>query len=99
MPPVAIDILLEIPGITFNTAWRNRITHIIDDDSGLTAHFISRDDLIAAKLASGRARDLADVEELRNAEAHAAAEVIRSVKPRTPRARATRNRKRLRPRP
>jgi hypothetical protein len=38
----------------------------------LTAHFISRDDLIAAKLAAGRTRDLADVEELRKA---AAAEV------------------------
>ena len=29
--------------------------------------FISKDDLIAAKLASGRARDLADVEDIRAA--------------------------------
>ena len=31
------------------------------------ACFISKDDLIAAKLASGRTRDLADVEEIRAA--------------------------------
>ena len=30
-------------------------------------YFISRDDLIASKLASGRTRDLADVEEIREA--------------------------------
>jgi hypothetical protein len=33
----------------------------------LKASFISRDDLIAAKLASGRAQDLADVEAIRKA--------------------------------
>jgi hypothetical protein len=34
----------------------------------LTAFFISKEDLIAAKLASGRTRDLADVAEIRKAE-------------------------------
>jgi Nucleotidyl transferase AbiEii toxin, Type IV TA system len=66
-PPVAIDILPDIPGVTFNAAWKNRSTRVIDEASGLTAHFISREDLIAAKLAAGRPRDLADVEELRKA--------------------------------
>ena len=75
VPPVSIDILPEIPGVTFLTAWKNRVTHIIDDASGLTAHFISRDDLIAAKLAAGRARDLADVEELQKAKTKGAAAV------------------------
>lgn len=42
---------------------------VFRDRNGLRAHFISRDDLIAAKLASGRLRDLADVEELRKAQA------------------------------
>ena len=69
VPPVAIDILTEVPGVIFNSAWKNRITLVIDDRNGLRAHFISRDDLIAAKLASGRLRDLADVEELRKAQA------------------------------
>ena len=49
-----------------------RSTQVIDATSGLTAHFISRDDLIAAKLAAGRDQDLVDVTALRTA---AAAEV------------------------
>ena len=69
VPPIAIDILPEIPGVAFSAAWKNRVTLVIDDASGLAAHFISRDDLIAAKLAAGRPRDLADVEEMRKATA------------------------------
>ena len=67
VPPIAIDILPEIPGVTFSAAWKNRSTLVIDEATGLTAHFISREDLIAAKLAAGRPRDLADVDELRKA--------------------------------
>jgi len=40
---------------------------MIDAKTGLKAFFISKDDLIASKLASGRVRDLADVEEIRAA--------------------------------
>jgi len=69
VPPIAIDILLEIPGVTFDSAWKNRSAQTIDEETGLKAYFISRVDLIAAKLAAGRTRDLADVEELRKAEA------------------------------
>jgi hypothetical protein len=50
VPPVAIDILSEIQGITFSAAWKNRATLVVDDERGLKAHFISREDLIAAKL-------------------------------------------------
>src|SRR5260370_30709350 len=39
----------------------------IDAQSGLTASFISREDLIAAKLAAGRPQDLAAVAALRQA--------------------------------
>ena len=67
VPPVAIDILSEIQGITFGAAWKNRETLVVDDATGLTAHFISRDDLIVAKLAAGRPRDLADADELQKA--------------------------------
>jgi hypothetical protein len=42
---------------------------IIDPVSGQTAFFISKTDLIASKLASGRLRDLADVEEIRESDA------------------------------
>ena len=83
VPPVAIDILPEIPGIAFNAAWKNRSTQTIDTETGLTAHFISHADLVSAKLAAGRARDLADVEELRKAEAAVAtpASPMRKTKP------------------
>lgn len=37
---------------------------MIDSQSGLKVFFISKDDLIASKLAAGRMRDLADVEEM-----------------------------------
>lgn len=67
VPPVAIDILPEIAGVTFAAAWKNRSTFVVDSETGLTAHFISRADLIKAKLASGRPQDLADVEALRKA--------------------------------
>jgi hypothetical protein len=68
VPPIAIDILNEIAGINFASAWKNRSTKVVDAESGQFAHFISRDDLIAAKLASGRMRDLGDVEALRDAD-------------------------------
>jgi hypothetical protein len=36
---------------------------------GLIAHFISKNDLIASKIAAGRMRELADVEEIRDSDA------------------------------
>jgi len=65
--PCGIDILPDIPGVDFDPAWERRVEGVIDPQSGLRAFFISRDDLIASKLASGRVRDLADVEEIRTA--------------------------------
>jgi hypothetical protein len=65
--PQGIDILPEIPGLDFEAAWKRRIESVIDAETGLTAFFISRDDLIASKLASGRKRDLGDVEDIRAA--------------------------------
>jgi len=65
--PRGFDILPDIPGVDFDAAWERRVEAVIDTKSGLKAFFISKDDLIAAKLASGRARDLADVEDIRAA--------------------------------
>jgi hypothetical protein len=65
--PRGIDILPDIPGVDFDAAWERRIEGVIDTKSGLKAFFISKDDLITAKLASRRTRDLADVEALREA--------------------------------
>jgi hypothetical protein len=72
MPPVMVDILPEITGVDFDHAWRRRVMATVDTGTGLTAAFISADDLIAAKTAAGRAQDLADVEALRKAQARAA---------------------------
>jgi hypothetical protein len=65
--PVAVDILTEIPGVEFDAAWERRVEGVIDAASGVKANFISRGDLMAAKRASGRAQDLADVEAMRKA--------------------------------
>jgi hypothetical protein len=67
--PVAVDILPGIDGVAFDEAWERRVEGVIDASSGLRAFFISKTDLVASKLAAGRLRDLADVEEIREAEA------------------------------
>jgi hypothetical protein len=55
--------------VAFDEGWERRVEGVIDAASGLTAFFISKTDLIASKLATGRMRDLADVEDIREAEA------------------------------
>lgn len=57
-PPVMVDILSSIPGVDFDQAWQHRVEFSVD--SGLNVSFISREDLLAAKLAAGRPQDLAD---------------------------------------
>ena len=65
--PLAVDILPQIDGITFEKAWPNRVETLVDPSSGLEAFFISSEDLIANKLAAGRPQDVADVAALRQA--------------------------------
>jgi hypothetical protein len=65
--PVVVDILPQIKGVDFDHAWQNRVEAVIDPQSGLKASFISRADLIAAKLAAGRPQDIADAAALREA--------------------------------
>lgn len=60
--PLAVDILNFLSGIEFEPAYANRV--IVNDDE-LKIPVISLEDLIANKLASGRQKDLGDVEELR----------------------------------
>lgn len=60
-PPFRIDLLTDIDGVTFEMAWPHRETVVHD---GLTLHFIGLDDLKANKRASGRPRDLDDLEQL-----------------------------------
>jgi len=57
-PPVMVDILSSISGVDFDGAWQRRVEFPVDSD--LNAAFISREDLLASKLAAGRPQDLAD---------------------------------------
>ena len=61
VPPVRVDILMGIPGIQFEKAWKKKVE--VDFD-GLLVNFISREDLIISKRASGRPQDLLDAEAL-----------------------------------
>ena len=59
VPPQRIDILTGVTGVEFETAWRERIVHRVDT---LDVPFIGREALLRNKRATGRAKDLADVE-------------------------------------
>ena len=61
--PNRIDILQSISGVDFDSAWERRQLFEVED--GLTVPFMSLDDLLANKLASGRPQDLADVDKLK----------------------------------
>ena len=65
--PHGIDILADIPGVDFDAAWERRIQSVVDPGTGLKANFISAQDLIASKLASGRPQDLADADAVQKA--------------------------------
>jgi hypothetical protein len=67
-PPLMVDILPAIQGVDFERAWERRTEIEVDTESGLRLSVISRRDLIAAKLAAGRPKDLADVAALRETE-------------------------------
>ena len=63
-PPLRIDILQHIDGVSFDEAWSNRVEADID---GIPVHVISAADLIRNKTASGRLQDLADAAAVREA--------------------------------
>ena len=63
-PPFRLDVMMSIPGVTFETAWANREQVQLE---GLVIPFISKEDLIKAKETSGRDQDLIDAKELRKA--------------------------------
>ena len=57
-PPYRIDLLTQISGDEFETAWARHIEVILD---GVKVPFIGREDLIVNKRATGRPQDIADV--------------------------------------
>jgi hypothetical protein len=61
MPPRRIDILTEISGVRFDDAWPRRVLRRVGN---VEAAFLGREDFRSNKRASGRAKDLADIEAL-----------------------------------
>ena len=59
--PFRIDILTAISGVTFDEAWKNRLPLDIE---GVRVLVLGRQDFIANKRATGRTKDLADIESL-----------------------------------
>ena len=64
-PPFRLDVMMSIPGVTFETAWANREKVQVE---GLDIPFISKADLIKSKQASGRPQDLIHAKELKKAD-------------------------------
>ena len=60
-PPLRIDILNSISGVEFNEAYLNKIVSDIDD---LVVNFINIKEFIQNKIATGRAKDIGDIESL-----------------------------------
>jgi hypothetical protein len=63
-PPFRLDVMMSIPGVTFETAWANREKVQVE---GLAIPFISKADLIKSKESSGRPQDLIDAKDLKKA--------------------------------
>jgi predicted nucleotidyltransferase len=60
-PPVSIDILTRLKGVEFDDAFLRTMQF---DENGLIVRFIHLNNLIEAKKASGRYKDLDDIEKL-----------------------------------
>ncbi|MDY6933375.1 MAG: hypothetical protein SVZ03_04035 [Spirochaetota bacterium] len=63
VPPIRLEILTWIDGVRFETCFKNRA---IADLGSLKVNFISKDDLLSNKRASGRPQDLVDFDKLQN---------------------------------
>jgi hypothetical protein len=61
LPPRRIDLLTELSGVTFEEAWRSRV---VQEVGALQVPFLGKETLIRNKRATGRLKDLADVESL-----------------------------------
>ena len=59
--PIRIDILMSLSGLEFSEAYKNRE---VIDAGGLLINYISKEDFIKNKKATGRLKDLADIERL-----------------------------------
>ena len=61
IPPVRIELINTISGLTFDEVWENKISGNYGD---LSVFYIGFNELIINKRASGRPKDLLDIDEL-----------------------------------
>lgn len=61
LPPRRIDLLTGVTGLEFDQAWSTRVVHRVGD---LDVPFLGRDALVRNKRATGRYKDLGDLEAL-----------------------------------
>lgn len=61
LPPYRIDILTGVSGVSFSDAWHERVEDMFDD---IRVPFMGRAAFIKNKRASGRLKDLADLESI-----------------------------------
>lgn len=66
-PPQRIDLITTPSGVSFETAWEERM---VLDVGGMSVCVIGLDSLIANKAAAGRDQDLVDVKTLRRLREH-----------------------------
>jgi hypothetical protein len=59
VPPGRIDILTDLTGLTFEQAWRDRVRRPFGE---LDVDFLDRASFVRNKRATGRLKDLSDVE-------------------------------------
>lgn len=65
VPPVRIDMLTHVPGVVFGTAFARAEPLVVE---GRDIPVLGREDLLAAKRAAGRPKDLIDIDAIENAE-------------------------------
>ena len=65
VPPVRIDLITSITGVSWDEAWAGKVPGRYGD---ITVSYIGREQFIANKRATGRTKDVADLEELGEAE-------------------------------
>ena len=61
-PPLRIDLLTEIDGVTFDECYKNRKEVILEE---LKVNFIGYNDLLKNKKETGRPRDIDDIDNLK----------------------------------
>jgi predicted nucleotidyltransferase len=61
VPPLRLEVMNAISGVTFDTCFDQRVEETID---GLRVCFIDRESLLVNKRAAGRPKDLADIDAL-----------------------------------